>query len=311
VARGADRVLVPTPTTKEREKALAGIEGLPAERRDLVRIVDTDGELLKRVLAYLEPLQKQAQKWPEDAFVHFSVRFLYDLILGITEGAGVVSDSVQDVRGLVPLLDPSQFTGEARFRLAELIGLICSFEPAVVEQGLYVADVPAANTANAIRIMESAEFQSLIAESGRVGFLANPLPALRQMKRRFVDLLQNPLAKKTMRLASSAADVVGSGGAGTVAADLFDISKPTRREFNPTFLPLGPTQLSLYRVALRESLPDASPPKGTIMVFEGGFGTSWLNEGEETKLEDEATNGLDARVKEHRKAVIALREMVG
>jgi hypothetical protein len=50
--------------------------------------------------------------------------------------------------------------------------------------------------------------------------------------------------------------------------------------------------MGIYRVALQSRFPDAVPPQGTILNFEhmrcGYRGVSWLNVGEEHKLEREA-----------------------
>src|SRR5207244_4445210 len=102
----------------------------------------------------LEPLARQAKRWPENAFVAFASKFLYEVSLGLTHRAGVLSSSVSVVRDFVPIVDPSQFTGEARFRLAELFRMICAYEPAAVDHGLFQIDQPHATTSNALSIMQ-------------------------------------------------------------------------------------------------------------------------------------------------------------
>ena len=310
VARGADRVIVPSPDAEELEKVMTGVDSLPNERRDLVRVVDTRGELLTRVIDYLSPVSRQAAKWPEDAFAKFSVEFLYELVLGLKYGGSVLSNSVSIVRGFVPIIDPTQFSGEARFRLAELGRLICSYEPALIEQGFYESDAPSASTTNALRIMETAEFNSLVSEAGQIGYLKNPLPALRELRRRFVELIKSPLAKETLTLASTAADA-SVAGTGSAAKEIFGLALKDRGNFNPAFVSLGKARLSLYRAVLREGLPGASPPPGAIMTFRNQFGLSWLNEGEESNLEEEARARLQDRVRRHREALASLDGLAG
>lgn len=48
-ARGADEILVPCPSDYEVERTIQGIELLPAERRSCVKIVDKNGEVLRRL----------------------------------------------------------------------------------------------------------------------------------------------------------------------------------------------------------------------------------------------------------------------
>lgn len=305
VARGADRVIVPSPGAEELDQVMSGIDDLPTERRDLTRVVDTSGELLARVVDYVSPIGRQATKWPEDAFARLAVEFLYQLILGLKYGSTVLSDSVSVVREFVPIIDPTQFSGEARFRLAELCRLICSYEPALVDQGSYRLDEPSGATMNALRMMETAEFNGLAAEAGQIGYLRNPLPALRELRRRFLDLIKSPLGKTSLALASTAADTSVTR-IGKATKEMFDFVSKDGADFNPVFVSLGTVHLPLYRAVLREALPGALPPSGTIMTFKNRFGVSWLQEGEELKLEKEAQDGLAPRLRKHREAIASL-----
>src|SRR5437870_4450186 len=62
VARGSDRLVIPAPHARDRERAESGIARLPRERRGLVSLCDTDGKISARVHDYLEPLRFQARK---------------------------------------------------------------------------------------------------------------------------------------------------------------------------------------------------------------------------------------------------------
>jgi len=143
IARGADRLLIPAPAADELDRISEGLAALPRPRRRLVKVVDEDGRTWKRVVEYLRPLGRQARKWPENAFVSFALQFLYELTLASKYKAGVATDSVNVVRGFVPIIDPTVFTHEARFRLAELLALICRYDPAAPDHIAYRTDVAA------------------------------------------------------------------------------------------------------------------------------------------------------------------------
>jgi hypothetical protein len=309
VARGADQLIVPTPSPREREHVEAGIALLPAERRQLVRVVDEDGAVLQRVRDYLEPLRRQATKWPETAFVQFSEVFLYQLALASTSRAGVSGDSVEPVREFVPIIDPGAFSGEARFRLGELVALICSYEPAAPEHVAWKAEVARDAAVPSIwEIFESAEFQAVVAASGRLGLVRHPKVLLRRMRRLLRDLLEHPQAKPLLRLGSTAADVAGAPGAVDALCGVLEATteRPASTAYWPPFISLGPAEVGIYRAALHEADPNAKPPPGTVMLFRRTMGGlenhSWLNTEDEDKLEREAAEGLAPRTKRLREA---------
>lgn len=310
-ARGADRVLVPTPHELEGRRAESGVAELPEARRRLVQFVDQRASTIERIRAYLEPLRSQARKWPESTFVCFAETFLYESALASEHGAGVLSSSPSVLRDFVPLVDPNVFSGEAQFRLAEIARLVCSYVPCAIEHGSIIAENPTEATARCREIMELAEFRSLVAESGRLGYLRDPVVGFRRVRNRLRQLLSKPSVKPILAAATTAADAAGVGqilsGART-AADV--ISVPAKsRDFRPPFLSMGPASLGVYRSALSR-IEGASPSPGMIMAFEttclGHTHYSWLNEGEEAKLEQEAQQGIGPRLKKHREAHAAL-----
>lgn len=306
VARGASQVVVPVPDRGERELVESAALTLPPERRRLVRLVDQDGDLFERVLRYLAPMHEQADKWPEDAFVNFCVPFLYESALGHQYKAGVTSDAVSVVRGFIPTIDPAAFRGEAKFRLAELVRLICAYEPAIVDQGLVASDVRR-KTESALRLMQAAEFRSLVTESGRVGYLKHPLQALRELRHRFLQLTRLPVIGDTVTLASTAVDAASAGVLGKLAAEGLSLTTRGGSGYSPPFFDIGRAHHSLYRAVLEEL--NATPPKGTIQVFKSGAGIRWLNEGEEGKLDLDARDDEDRR-RRHREALDALGRFV-
>jgi hypothetical protein len=316
VARGADRLIIPTPHATDRERAESGIARLPVERRNLVSLCDTDGRILSRVRDYIEPLRRQARKWLEDAFVKFAEDFLYEVIIAIRQRAGILSDSASVVRDFVPILDPTECTGEARFRLAEICRMVCGYEPAVVDHGQYVIDARRDTGASAWEILKMAEFRAVVAASGRIGYLKHPLLGLRRVRDRLRDLIRKPSVKPLIKLASTAADVAGAGGLGGAAGEVLGLAANVPgQQFHPPFISLGAAELPLYRAALREGLPGTVPPDGAIMLFEvmraGRAGHSWLKVGEERKLEREAKGGSRYRIAKHREARKALDRLLG
>src|SRR6476646_3808116 len=78
-ARGADQILVPCPSKYELERTAEGLDLLPRERRSCVKVIDNDGDVLRRVREYLQPLAASVSEWPEDAFVGFLEDFLYQV----------------------------------------------------------------------------------------------------------------------------------------------------------------------------------------------------------------------------------------
>jgi hypothetical protein len=264
----------------------------------------------------MQPLRRQARKWPEDAFVTFAENFLYEVLLATRQRAGILSSSASTVRDFVAILDPTQFTGEARFRLAEICRMACNYEPAVIDHGQYVIDARRDTGASAWEILKMAEFRAVVAASGRIGYLKHPLLGLRRLRDRLRDLIRKPSAKPLIKLASTAVDAAGARGLASAAGEVLGLAaNAPGQQFHPPFIALGPADLPLYRAALREGLPGAVAPDGAIMLFEvmraGRAGHMWLNLGEERKLEREARAGLPHRIAKYREARKALDRLMG
>lgn len=314
VARGADRLLIPVPGSYEYDAASAAIEHLPAARRKHVQLVDTHGESLARVRQYLKPLAKQAKKWPEDSFVDFCEAFLYKVLLGERHHAGVVDGGVQAVREFVPILDPSQFSREARFRLAEVVSLICSYQPIAPEHLSYAADVAEPRSARLWDVLEVAEHHELVEASGRLGYLKRPAAGLRRLGHAIQRVLHHPKTAGLLRIAATTGDLGGAAGLAGVSASMLQALGTVGGDFRPPFLDLGPAILNIYATALREAYPGAAPPRGTIMLLEtsrgGWIQPAFLSVGEEAKLEMEARSGFESRLRKAAEARVAKDRMV-
>lgn len=265
---------------------------LPLERQGLISLVDRDGEVLARVVEYIRPLGVQAKKWPEDAFVGFMVDFLYELALGSKYKSPIASSSVHCVREFVPIIDPREFNGEARFRLAECISLICDYDADVVEHGNLKVDVPhsVSNPPDVWKFLDFAEFRELEAATRALGYLEVPSVGLRRLRYAISDFVQRPEAKPLLATAAVVTNLAGLKQAEKIGKLVESVGLLSLEHFRPPFIPLGPVELGLYRLALAEVSPEAEPPEGTILVFEAKRGTSWLSVGEELKLETEAAD---------------------
>ena len=315
VARGSDRLIIPAPHAIDRERAEAGIARLPPERRAFVSLCDTHGNTLARVRDYLEPLRRKARKWPEDAFVAFAEDFLYEVLIATSQRAGIISDSASTLREFVPLVDPSCFSGEARFRLVEIYRTLCCYEPGVVDHGQFIVDARKDNGEGAWDILNMAEFRAVVVASGRIGYLRHPLLGLRRVCDKLRRLMRTPTVKPLLKLATTAVDAAGTWGlAGAAGEVLGTVVEDGSKEFHPLFIPLGPVELPLFRAALSEGLPDALPPSGKIMLFEqtrgGKCARMWLNAGEEEKLEREAKQGICERLADWHKARNVLADFI-
>lgn len=293
--RGADQILVPCPSSYELDRTLAGVELLPPERRSTVKTLDRGGDVLKRVREYLRPLAAQASEWPENAFVGLSEAFLYQIALGAKHKAGILSDAAQVVREFVPIIRPQCFTGEPRFRLADLLGLICSYEPHELSHGSLTLETPGPDRycTEVWPLLNNAEFRAVVAASGKLGYLKHPLVGLRRLQQLLQQFFARDDARRMLSMAKTTADLAGVGTAASSTAHLIEsLISAGEKTFRPPFLSLGPAELGIYRAALAEAYPSATPPAGSIMVFErgrgGSVGHSWLNTGEEMKLEREA-----------------------
>ena len=297
VCRGADTLIVPAPDPQTLAEVSAGIETMPAHRRSIVHIVDRKGSQLQQVRSFLDPLVAQAMKWPENAFVNFAEDFLYQVALAQSHRAGIVSSTINVMREFVPIINTASFRGEARHRLAELIGVIATYEPIAMPHALLATPVERALASRIDEILEAAEFKDVVAESGWVGGAKRPRLAVARLWRHFRALLSKPRVSTTLGFASAAGDIGGASVVGTAISKISALVSPgEKREFAPPFVPLGSAQLGIYRMALLSRHPDAVPPPGSIMLFEGTRGgrpsASWLNVGEESKLLDDEKTAL-------------------
>lgn len=280
---------------------------LPPERQGLVSLIDRDGEVFARVVDYIDPLRLQTKKWPEDAFVRFMVDFLYEVALASKYKSPIASSSIQSVREFIPIIDPREFNGEARFRLAECISLICDYDADVIEHGNLQVDSPrpASSPPDLWKFLDFAEFRELEAATGALGYLEVPSVGLRRLRYAISDFFQRPDAKPLLSIAGVVTDLAGVKQTEKIGKMVESLGLLSMGHFRPPFIPLGPVEIGLYRSALTEVSPEAAPPEGTILVFETRGGSSWLNAGDEFKLEREAADlaGTKASVEAARAAM--------
>jgi hypothetical protein len=116
---------------------------------------------------------------------------------------------------------------------------------------------------------------------------------LRRLQRTVRNFMQSAEVAKLFRLASTTADLAGAKSVVEKTAKILEqIGGQSNASFRPPFMNLGADELGVYRVALADAFPDAASPEGAILLFEhsrsGRLSHSWLNVGEEMKLEPEA-----------------------
>jgi hypothetical protein len=300
LCRGASKILIPAPGEHEFERVSVGIEDMPKERRGAIQIVDRKGAILRKVYDYIAPLKEQANKWPEDAYVQFLEGFLYQVGIASKYKAGIIGDTVQTLRGFIPIINPMLFKGEARYRLAETIDLVCRYEPTRPNHGMLHYEIAEKGISEKLwSIIETAEFRSIVAESGKLGYIKNPLIGIKKISNLFADLIRKPQVKPILSIAHTAAELSGLGiPADSVERIIGEVEEQQKegRSFSPPFISLGPAELPIYRIALAERYPGAIPPKNSISLFEHSrdsrINISWLNVGEKKKLEKEAKSGL-------------------
>jgi hypothetical protein len=306
-SRGADKILLPTPTSPDRLVAEQGLLALPPDRRATVEMVDQDGGILHRVRHYLSPLRASARKWPEDAFVGFLVDFVYQVALGARFKAAIGTDAVSVVREFIPIVDPSVFQGEAGFRFAELAALICSYEPAALNHGALRTEIDTGSglSPRLWRLIETAEFREVIEDSGKLGWVEHPIVALRHLRNSLSSYLQSKeataLLKSTSTIAGVGAKVHPSLEIAKAATDVLANFTESKEAYRPPFFPLGPSVEGIYRMALTSVSANVRPTPGTIFSFAtykgGREGISWLNTGNEGKLEREAADLDSAKIR--------------
>lgn len=303
VSRGADEILIPVPSSYEVERAGEGIDRLPRERRNSVKLIDKNGNVLRRVRSYLEPLSAQSRKWPETVFAAFAEGFLYQVALATDYKAGILGNAVQAVRGFVPIIDPQSFRGEAKFRLAEIVSLICSYEPNLSDHGAYRIDlIPTPDSAVQIwELIENAEFSTLVALAGRIGYLKHPKVAFRRLRSAAKQFFVKPETAKMFAAATSLAELAGAKSLTDKVKGISSLfSTSDRLAFCPPFIDLGAAEIGIYRFALASAYPNATAPDGAIVVFEhsrhGKISHSWLNVGEELKLQQEENDVERSRI---------------
>lgn len=304
--RGATKILVPAVGEFERERIEEGLESLPKERRDSIQMVDKRGAFYQRIKDYISPLTEQATEWPEDAFVSQAGDFLYLLSIASKYRAGIADDVLASLRGFIPIIDASIFKGEARYRLAEIFSLACAYEPLNPKHGTLTLELAESGVSTRLwSILQMAEFRSVVAESGMLGYIKHPVVGVKKLVNALEELISKPQVKPLMHLAYTGAELSGyKPHVETIEKILGDVEKEreTAKDFSPPFIDLGPATLPIFRVALREKYPRAVPYENTIMLFEHARNNqkwhSWLNIGEERKLESGAKSALKRQLSE-------------
>jgi hypothetical protein len=302
LCRGANKIVIPAPGKYEYERIQLGIEDMPVERRELIKIVDVSADVLMAVNDYIEPIKNQSKHWPEDTFTTFLQQFLYEVSIAIIYKAGISTSSIEILRDFIPIIDLSLFKGESRYRLAEIINIICSYEPINPKYGSLQYEASLQGIGKKLwNIIFSAKFKFIVNASGKMGYIDNPMEEISNITSFMMDLSKDNDVADTLCLVHTNMEVPEYKSPFLEINRITKISSQFQENllFSPPLISLGPVELSIYKIALREKFPGAKPPDKCIMMFEhargGAISHSWLNKGEENKLEKEAKKGLKRR----------------
>jgi hypothetical protein len=286
---GADRILVPVPGAAEKERVADGLNQMPPTRRGLVELVDVDGKILSRVLHFLNPIGKQAKKWPEDAFATTAIEMLYNLALGCKYGASIASDALSHAFEFIPIIDPSVFSGEARYRLAELVFLASRYDPSLMFKSEVIGHVSEANIRNLFwRIIDSSEYSSVVSISGRLGLVRHPAILLHKLEQTVRDLATHAEFKVAIKAGQVAAELAKLPVSFSSLEELAGNLKRGPGFASPFIeLPIS-TEYHIAEASLKELFPTANFPKGTLYAAERTLGDlsshMWVNSGEDWRL---------------------------
>jgi hypothetical protein len=311
VSLGADKILFPSPGVAERERIIEGMRQLPIERRRVIKRVDEKGKILSRIREYLQPLRDQAKKWPETAFAGFVEDPLYHLAIACKYNASVCEGGLVNAHSFIGIIDPTVFRGEARFRLSELSFLLTRYYPMCIGR-LAVSGLVADDEVRKIlsNILDSAEFEKVVASEGRLGYLKYPDVGLRRLKKAVVSLASRQGFKTAVKAGIAVSEFSPPPANLSVLKDILP-GEHDKRPHSPLFLDLPPsTAATIARSALAEAYPQAIPLRRTLYVNEyargGRVSHAWLNKGEEKKLLENPRRDLAYRIEKARSARRAL-----
>lgn len=294
---GADRILIPTPGSQEKAWLQQGLSSLPPLRRKVVRAVDLNGRILARVREFLQPLRREASKWPEDAFIDFSETTLYGLALGCRYGASITGIGLEIMWDFLPIIDPHQWTGEAKYRLAELALLFTRYEPFAINRPGISGRVSEPGVRRLIwDVLGSSEFGEVTKRFGRLGYLRHPRAGIGRVAKAVMDLVSTREFKSILAVASAASELASLPVSLSVIERIAG-NLEKGRGFSPPVIELSSRlHFDISQASLTAYNPKAVAPKDSLFVLEhmraGAVGHSWLNLGEETKLADPRSRDL-------------------
>lgn len=300
-------MLVPVPGEIEKSRVSNGIAALPKSRRRLVKAIDGNAAVLRRVRSYLDPLRAQAKKWPESSFVDSSEGLLYHLALASKYGASSSGTSLHVVQSFLGMIDPQVFKDEAAFRLSEISLLATRYEPYMVDEVSLIGHIGQPGIREVIwDALDSAEFGDIVAATGYLGLLRRPIPGIRMLGksvRKLVSRKEFKLAMQGLATITNLATLPGvTGPIERLAGSLERGSRFSPLVFE---IPIS-LEYDVSTMALREFHPKASPPKGALLMLEyyraGRREGVWLNQGEESKLRPDPKKFLTSYQRGARKA---------
>ena len=222
---------------------------------------------------------------------------------------------INNAQEFLGIIDSSVFRGEARFRLSELAFLLTRYSPAYIEKMGVTGQVSDAAVREVLsKIIDSSEFEKVVASEGRLGYIKHPEVGLSRLKRAIIGLTSRKDFRSAVRAGVGVAELAPGLGPISVLKDVLPKAEE-KHHFSPLFLDLPMSaHAAISRSALAEAYPEAVPSKGSIFLEEHIRGNrashQWLNEGEEQKLVDNPKKDLAHRVKSAKNARGALMHIV-
>ncbi|OLS23557.1 MAG: hypothetical protein HeimC2_25810 [Candidatus Heimdallarchaeota archaeon LC_2] len=313
LTRGADQLIVPFVGGKAQDNLQMALDELPSQRKGMIKMVDKTRAVYKLVSDYIFPFTEMELEWPDTVFINNAGDLLYDLIIAEKYKSAIGESRIQNLREFVPGLSFEKYKDEAKFRLAEIIDLICCYTPLSPDFGhIHLEQANPGVASDLLDIMRKTQFDKILMENGKIGYLTNPRIGALKIWNVIKGFFQQQKGKKFLTIAKTAAEITEFQLAAKGTNFVKNHFSQTSVKFSPQFVEFGPVKLPMAQNALKEYHPKVKPNPGTIMTiarpFHNEISYSWLNEGEEMKLISEAKNN-ESRMEDYQKC-ISVRDMI-
>jgi hypothetical protein len=215
---GASSILIPTPQTEDHcDKIKSSIKDLPRSLRFRIRTIDENGQILKKVKIFHEPLIEQAAlnneknkdtMSNEQLFISASIDTLYQFMLACKYRAVSAATPISEVQYYIQYMNKNIFSDEALYRLSMLTYLFTRYDPIIVEKIGTISDVAEPGIDKVLLDMiETSEFADVVAASGYFGYIRHPLIGIKRLRKAIKNLLLNESYSSIVKSAEVIQDV--------------------------------------------------------------------------------------------------------